>query len=121
MPQDFSIVPCRFAGGGYAPGRERVFEVRYRRKRITKQADMQRLLGGVDQAIKRRIEACVVVIMGPAMPRNRAGRRAGGDNRFRQVVIDVGVNARKRELDTSDLDLAAVLKQRLPAIRGGLA
>ena len=121
MPKMFGVLPCRLPSCAYAPGRDRIFQMRDRRERLAGEADIQRVLSGLDEATKRGIESGVVTIVRSTAIWGCAGDLTGGDDGFGQVVVDMGVNASKRKLDSRDRALAAAIEQTLPASRRCLA
>ena len=110
MPEEFRVLPCRFARGTYTPGSDRIFQVRHGRERITQKTDMQCALGGFDEAVKIAVKCSVVPILLAAMLRARSGGLAGGNNCLRKIVIDMSVDARQCELDASNRCLVAALE-----------
>src|SRR3984885_5738247 len=110
MPEEFGVLPCRFARGTYTPGSDRIFQVRHGRERITQKTNIQCALGGFDEAVEIAIERSVILVLLAAVLRVRGGDLAGGNNCLRKIVIDMSVDARQSELDASDCCLVAALE-----------
>ncbi len=85
----FRVLPRRFPGRAHVPGGYSIFQVRDRRQRPAGQADVEGRLGGFDEAVQRGIERGVVGAVGSAGIGSGVGDLAGGDDGFRQVVIDM--------------------------------
>src|ERR1035441_5248704 len=95
--------------------------MRDRRKRPPEEADMQCALRGFNAAVKRGIECGVVAIACSTVNWGCTGDLTSSHDGFRQVVIDMSVDAGQRELDTRDCALVAAIEQNLPASGGCLA
>jgi hypothetical protein len=111
----FCVLPRGLPGGAHAPGGDRILQMRDRRQRFAEEPHIQRGLGGFNEAVKRGVQRGVVVIERATAIRSCARDLTGADNRFRQVVIDMGVYAHQRELDARDCASVAAVEQNLPA------
>src|ERR1700683_3350356 len=111
----FGVLPRRFAGSAYVPGGQRILQMRDRRKRPTGETDIQCLLGGFNEVVKRGIQCSVVAIVRSTVIWCGTGDLTGTDDGFRQVVIYMSVDARQRKLDSGDCAMVAATEQNLPA------
>ena len=111
----FRVLPRGLSSSAHVPGGDHILQVRDRWERIARKADIQRALGRFNETVQSGVECRIVFIVCSTMIRSGAGELTGSGDGFRKVVIDVGINAGQRELDTRDRGLLAGIKQHLPA------
>src|SRR5664280_3218327 len=117
MPEEFGIVPRGLACCAHAPGSDSIFQARSGRERIAQQPDVQRALGGFDEAVQGGVDRRIVVVLRPAVPRSCGSRLAVGYDRLRKIMVDVSINTGEGKLDAGDRRLVAAVEQNLPALR----
>ena len=67
--EDLGVVPGGFAGGTDAPGGDGVFETVGGWESGAEKADVEDLLGGIDEAVEGGVEGGVVGVLGAAVGR----------------------------------------------------
>ena len=112
------VRPRGVAGALDAPHRQHVVDA------------AQRVVGDVEQAVEEllldvlldpgedRVDAAEVAVLGRAALGLEPALEQRGDERDRQVVVDVGVHARQRELQRRHARAPARVEQRPPRVAG---
>jgi hypothetical protein len=109
------MIPCLLSRSARAPRGSGILQMGNWWKRVPEQRDMEFPFGGFYKAIERGVQAGVIRILRCSMVWRDIARLGGGDDCRRQVVIDMRVDARERELDPGDPRVAADGKHRIPA------
>src|ERR1700733_10053743 len=101
------MVPCLLARLARTPRGDRILQMGNRRKRVAQQPDVQFLFGRFDKPVKGGVQVGVIRVLWCSVLWSNLTRLTGSNERRRQIMIDMRVYARKRELNPRDPRIAA--------------